>query len=412
MRLLKTHPILGLVNSYMVDSPQPANISYMWNFGSLLGACLIIQIATGVTLAMHYTPSVDLAFISVEHIMRDVNYGWLIRYLHANVASFFFIFVYAHIGRALYYGSYKAPRTLPWSIGVIMLILMMAIAFLGKQNSQTWFELIQYNTIAYLSISPRCAAHIARLEIKPVAVFENLQAKHSIYAALKSYAGVYIILNLLNGDCYVGSSINGNMGNRFHRHLFALSGNKHVAAAVIKYGLENFAFIVVETLQGYINNEILLPLETSYISKLLPCYNIALVAGNTLGIKHTEASKQKMRVNYSSERRKQIGALNRGKTLPSKTRALLQKAALARPPMSNETRAKISANSRVANLYSVARLDEKPLLDGTLEIKVRTINNVARLLFCNEKTVRRAIKTNGIVKNEYKITVLGKAITL
>lgn len=131
MRLLKTHPILGLLNSYMVDSPQPANLSYMWNFGSLLGACLGIQIITGVTLAMHYTPSVDLAFISVEHIMRDVNYGWLIRYLHANVASFFFIFVYLHIGRGLYYGSYKSPRTLPWSIGVIMLVLMMAIAFLG-----------------------------------------------------------------------------------------------------------------------------------------------------------------------------------------------------------------------------------------------------------------------------------------
>ncbi|RYE15141.1 MAG: cytochrome b [Rickettsiales bacterium] len=131
MRLLKTHPILGLANSFLVDSPQPANLSYMWNFGSLLGACLIIQILTGVFLAMHYTPSVDLAFVSVEHIMRDVNYGWLIRYLHANTASFFFIFVYLHIGRGLYYGSYKTPRVLLWSIGVIILVLMMAIAFLG-----------------------------------------------------------------------------------------------------------------------------------------------------------------------------------------------------------------------------------------------------------------------------------------
>lgn len=131
MRLLKTHPILGLLNSYMVDSPQPANISYMWNFGSLLGLCLGIQIITGVTLAMHYTPNVDLAFASVEHIMRDVNYGWLLRYMHANVASFFFIFVYLHIGRGLYYGSYRSPRVLPWSIGVIILVLMMATAFLG-----------------------------------------------------------------------------------------------------------------------------------------------------------------------------------------------------------------------------------------------------------------------------------------
>jgi ubiquinol-cytochrome c reductase cytochrome b subunit len=131
MRLLKSHPILGLANSYMIDSPQPASLSYMWNFGSLLGVCLVIQIITGITLAMHYTPNIDLAFISVEHIMRDVHYGWLIRYLHANVASFFFIFVYLHIGRGLYYGSYRSPRVLLWSIGVIILVLMMATAFLG-----------------------------------------------------------------------------------------------------------------------------------------------------------------------------------------------------------------------------------------------------------------------------------------
>lgn len=131
MRILKATPLLSLVNSYIVDSPQPANLSYAWNFGSLLGMVLGMQIVTGVFLAMHYTPSVDLAFVSVEHIMRDVNYGWLLRYLHANGASAFFIFVYAHIGRGLYYGSYKSPRTLPWSIGVIMLVLIMGIAFLG-----------------------------------------------------------------------------------------------------------------------------------------------------------------------------------------------------------------------------------------------------------------------------------------
>lgn len=131
MRLLKSHSLLRLVNSYVVDSPQPANISYLWNFGSLLATCLVIQILTGCFLAMHYQSHVDFAFNSVEHIMRDVNNGWLIRYTHANVASFFFIFVYGHIGRNLYYGSYKSPRILVWTIGVIILILMMAIAFLG-----------------------------------------------------------------------------------------------------------------------------------------------------------------------------------------------------------------------------------------------------------------------------------------
>jgi ubiquinol-cytochrome c reductase cytochrome b subunit len=120
-----------MVNSYVIDSPQPSNISYLWNFGSLLAFCLIIQIITGVTLGMHYTPNVLEAFDSVEHIMRDVNNGWLIRYLHSNTASAFFFIVYLHIGRGLYYGSYKAPRTLVWTIGTVIFILMMATAFLG-----------------------------------------------------------------------------------------------------------------------------------------------------------------------------------------------------------------------------------------------------------------------------------------
>nr|QPF77257.1 cytochrome b [Cercospora nicotianae]UOW65753.1 cytochrome b [Cercospora beticola]UTM72468.1 cytochrome b [Cercospora beticola] len=131
MRIFKSHPLLSLVNGYLVDSPQPSNISYLWNFGSLLGFCLVIQIVTGVTLAMHYNPSVLEAFNSVEHIMRDVNNGWLIRYLHSNTASAFFFLVYLHVGRGLYYGSYKAPRTLVWTIGTIILVLMMATALLG-----------------------------------------------------------------------------------------------------------------------------------------------------------------------------------------------------------------------------------------------------------------------------------------
>jgi len=131
MRIFKSHPLLKLVNSYLIDSPQPSNLSYLWNFGSLLAFCLIIQIITGVTLAMHYNPSVLEAFNSVEHIMRDVNNGWLIRYLHSNTASAFFFVVYLHIGKGLYYGSYRAPRTLVWTIGVVIFILMIVTAFLG-----------------------------------------------------------------------------------------------------------------------------------------------------------------------------------------------------------------------------------------------------------------------------------------
>ena len=131
MRIFKSHPFLRMVNSYVIDSPQPSNISYLWNFGSLLAFCLIVQIITGVTLAMHYNPSVLEAFNSVEHIMRDVNNGWLIRYLHSNTASAFFFLVYLHIGRGLYYGSYTTPRILVWTTGTIILILMIATVFLG-----------------------------------------------------------------------------------------------------------------------------------------------------------------------------------------------------------------------------------------------------------------------------------------
>lgn len=131
MRILKKHPILSIVNSMVIDLPAPSNLSYFWNFGSLLGLCLIIQLASGIFLAMHYTANIDFAFTSVEHIMRDVNYGWLLRYLHANGASMFFIMVYLHIGRGLYYGSYTKPREMLWNVGVIILIVMMATAFIG-----------------------------------------------------------------------------------------------------------------------------------------------------------------------------------------------------------------------------------------------------------------------------------------
>ena len=131
MRAVKKNPVTSIVNSFFIDSPLPANITYMWNFGSLLGATLILQIATGIFLAMHYVPNTGLAFSSVEHIMRDVNNGWIIRYAHANGASMFFILIYLHIARGLYFGSYTKPRVMLWSVGVIILILLVVIAFLG-----------------------------------------------------------------------------------------------------------------------------------------------------------------------------------------------------------------------------------------------------------------------------------------
>nr|YP_003434428.1 cytochrome b [Beryx mollis]ABI85291.1 cytochrome b [Beryx mollis] len=127
--LRKTHPILKIANDALIDLPTPSNISTMWNFGSLLGLCLMSQILTGLFLAMHYTSDIATAFSSVAHICRDVNYGWLIRNLHANGASVFFICIYMHIGRGLYYGSYLYKET--WNTGVILLLLVMMTAFVG-----------------------------------------------------------------------------------------------------------------------------------------------------------------------------------------------------------------------------------------------------------------------------------------
>nr|WBU93925.1 cytochrome b [Drosophila paulistorum] len=127
--LRSSHPLFKIANNALVDLPAPINISAWWNFGSLLGLCLIIQILTGLFLAMHYTADVNLAFYSVNHICRDVNYGWLLRTLHANGASFFFICIYLHVGRGMYYGSYLFTPT--WMIGVIILFLVMGTAFMG-----------------------------------------------------------------------------------------------------------------------------------------------------------------------------------------------------------------------------------------------------------------------------------------
>jgi ubiquinol-cytochrome c reductase cytochrome b subunit len=128
---IKKQPIVQLINDHIVDYPTPSNLTLFWNYGFLAGMCLTVQLVTGIALAMHYTPHVDLAFLSVEHIMRDVNGGWLLRYTHANGASMFFIVVFIHIGRGLYYGSYAEPRGFVWTLGVVILILMMATAFLG-----------------------------------------------------------------------------------------------------------------------------------------------------------------------------------------------------------------------------------------------------------------------------------------
>lgn len=204
---------------------------------------------------------------------------------------------------------------------------------------------------------------------------------------------------------YVGSSIIGRMVNRYHKHLYGGSGSRIVKAAVGKYGLSNFAFVLVEVVNSVVDkqdNKLLLAREDFYISTLLPAYNIAPKAGNTFGFKHTEKTKETMRLNYSVERRETIGALNRGKSLSANTIEAIRLAALNRAPMSDETRVKISANSTTAQFYSVSRVDNSYFIsmDDVMvkSLILRTLPTVAGFIDCHEKTVRRALATDGIVK--------------
>lgn len=417
MRILKSHQVLSLLNSYVVDSPQPANISYMWNFGSLLALCLIIQILTGIFLAMHYSPNVDLAFASVEHIMRDVNYGWAVRYTHANTASFFFICVYLHIARGLYYGSYRSPRTLPWSVGVIILVLMMATGFLGYIYSPKWFNnKIQnlkydrlntqrsrgYCTTTNLKRSERLNEIIAELGLNPVYVYENLESentKNEISKYTKGLSGVYMILNKITLDYYIGSASTNRFYSRFSNHLIYYRGSKIVKLAVQKYKLENFAFLVLDLYPNVVtkeNNKELIDLEDKYLKLLLPNYNILTEAGSSFGYKHTEIDRQKMKDHYSEERRERIGNLNRGKILSEDTIEKMRGKALNRPTA--EQKQKCISNTRPVILYNLNR---------TVYGRYHSILDAAHAINCNEKTIRRALQTEKkLVKKQWIVKYL------
>jgi group I intron endonuclease len=453
MRLLKTNVLLRLLNSYVVDSPQPANLSYLWNFGSLLGTCLIIQILTGVFLAMHYQPHVDFAFNSVEHIMRDVNAGWILRYTHANVASFFFIFVYAHIARGLYYSSYKSPRILLWSIGVIIFILMMAIAFLGYVYSPKWINgsilyltfliVVYYNTQRVnkkiqarnkikntkynklnnlnirsystnassnksndFSCSERLITIIKELGLSPVYIFENLDLENirkQIQNETKGLSGIYMIINKITKDYYIGSAATNRFYPRFSNHLIYFRGSKIVKSAVKKYGLSNFAFIILDLYPNVVtkqNNKELLDLEDRYLKLLLPNYNILTEAGSSFGYKHTEVDRQKMKEGFNDARREMIGGFNRGKKLSFETIEKMREKALSRPSMSDETNKKCITNTRPVVLYN---------LNGTVYGEYLTILDAAKSINSGEKTLRRALQTKkGLVKRQWIIKDFSK----
>ena len=385
--------------------------------------------------------------------MRDVNNGWAVRYTHANVASFFFIFVYAHIARGLYYGSYKSPRVLLWVIGVIILIVMMATAFLGYEHSPKWFNInisfaiiliivyiiIQnrknkvliypvgnkmkntkynkfnnksvnylnkkrYSTISYtnnsieFSSSDRLNSIIKELGVNPVYIFENLNLENirkQILNDTKGLSGIYMIVNKITKDYYIGSAATNRFYARFSNHLIYFRGSKIVKTAVKKYKLDNFAFIILELYPNIVtkeNNKELLDLEDRYLKLLLPNYNILTEAGSSFGYKHTEVDRKKMKDLYTDTRRELIGGLNKGKKLSPETIEKLREKALNRPAMSDETKKKCIVHTRPVVLYN---------LNGTVYGEYFSILDAADSINCSEKTIRRALKTEkGLVKRQ------------
>jgi group I intron endonuclease len=374
--------------------------------------------------------------------MRDVNNGWLIRYLHSNTASAFFFIVYLHIGRGLYYGSYKSPRTLTWIIGTIILVVMMATAFMGYSISPRWLNIIftilffiiyifvfliheeiikdiknennknkikkylksnKINLIGYkiirnystnnsvnsnIKISDKLNEIIKELNLNFVCFYEDLnldRTKKQILKDTEGLSGIYMIINKITKDYYIGSASTNRFYARFSNHTIYFRGSKIVKLAIKKYKIENFAFLILELYPDIVtkeNNHELINLEDKYLKSLLPNYNILTEAGSSFGYKHTEIDRQKMKDNYSDERREKIGNLNRGKTLSPEIIDKIRQKALLRPAMSDEI--KCITNTRPVILYN---------LNGTIYGKYSTIKDAANAINCNEKTIRRALQT-------------------
>lgn len=399
MRLLKSHPFLKLVNAYIIDHSQPSNINYLWNFGSLLGLCLGIQIVTGVTLAMHYNPSIAEAFNSVEHIMRDVNNGWLVRYLHSNTASAFFFLVYLHIGRGFYYASYRAPRTLAWVIGVIILILMIGTAFLGylniAQNDYNTKTITTLNNKRYFSTSRNSDTinnFLKSKNLNPVFIYDNIHedlVRKNIAKETKGLSGIYMVLNKETLSYYIGSASTGKFNSRFTSHLIYLTGSKIVKNSVKKYGLHNFCFIVLELFPEVVNqenNKKLLDLEDFYLKSLLPDYNILTEAGSSFGYKHSEVTRINMKANYSEARRNQIGGLNRGKSLSPETIEAIRESVLTRenPSYTEQAILNMKKNSKAVIVKE---------LNNTVYGEFNSIVETAEALNCSTKTIQRTLKS-------------------
>ena len=331
--------------------------------------------------------------------MRDVNYGYLIRYIHANGASFFFICMYGHIGKALYYGIYKSPRVFVCIIGVIIFILTMATAFLGykkikTQNSpKSLINKIKYGPL----INKRCLHTktiqdidnpekiFNKLGIKVENYWENLhlsKTRENINELVKNKSGIYIIINKITGNKYIGSAITNKLHVRFANHcIHTNNGSKLVKQAIKKYGLNNFIFGIIEYYPEKItkyNNIELLILEQTYLNLLEPEYNILTEACNSFGYKHSEETLAKMKSLYTEDHKKKLREFQKSR------------------------KNKISQNN--INRLSHLILNTEDKLSKIIYLKLnniiicefKNINKMSNYICCSERIIRRAISSGYI----------------
>ena len=273
----------------------------------------------------------------------------------------------------------------------------------NKVNKGLYNKIRKYSTSCSannsIDISDRLKEIIKELGLNPVYIFENLNLENTRKQVLndtRGFSGIYMIVNKITKDYYIGSAATNKFYSRFSNHLIYFIGSKIIKLAVKKYNLENFAFIVLELYPNIVtkeNNKELMDLEDKYLKLLLPNYNILTEAGSSFGYKHTEVDRQKMKDIFTDARREMIGSLNRGKKLSQETIEKMREKALKRPPMSEDTKQKCIKHTRPITLYN---------LNGTIYGEYTTILDAAKAINCNEKTIRRALQTEKkLVKRQW-----------
>ena len=281
-----------------------------------------------------------------------------------------------------------------------------SIYLINSPNKRGYCTISYLNKNVKISCSERLDTIIKELELNPVYIFENLdkeKIKTQILNETKCLSGIYMIVNKITKDYYIGSASTNRFYARFSNHVIYFRGSKIVKSAVKKYELKNFAFIILELYPNVVtkeNNKELLDLEDKYLKLLLPNYNILTEAGSSFGYKHTEVDRVKMKDVYSDARRERIGSLNRGQKLSPETIEKIREKALNRPPMSNETKENCISHTRPIVLYNH---------NGTVYGKYFTILEAAKSINCGEKTIRRELKkAKRLVKRQWIVEDLVK----